>query len=495
MSDHTLHPPMTHHQPPESEAGSWKNSLRLRLLTGTLIWVLATLLLTGWGLRALFAEHQAQQLRSQLVARLDRLSAAVGFQPDQPVQVTVTPFSGDPLLQQPLSGTYWQVDQLDATGKATTYAGIQRSRSLWDQTLEWSQFKADKVWEPTLPLHTPATYGRIWDGNGNELLVVTRTVQLPEADAPPLRLMVATDTATLAVPLQRFTQMLIAALCMLAAGLAVAVVVQLQLALAPLAALRRQLTAVSQGEAPEIKGNHPAEIMPLVREFNHVLRMNAEMVERARTQAGNLAHAVNTPLNIMGNAAAQQDTALAALVREQVASASRQVEHHLARARAAAAAAQQGHGLRTPLAEPLQSLVRTMSKLHAARNIGFELQGDASAWDFRGDMQDLMEMLGNLLDNAGKWAQSRVLLQIQPAADDSRFVMLNIDDDGPGIAPEQRERIFMRGERLDEQREGAGLGLDIVRDLVQTYGGSIEASDSPLGGLRMELKLPGARRT
>ena len=110
-------------------------------------------------------------------------------------------------------------------------------------------------------------------------------------------------------------------------------------------------------------------------------------------------------------------------------------------------------------------------------------------------MQDLMEMLGNLLDNAGKWAQSRVLLQIQPAADDSRFVMLNIDDDGPGIAPEQRERIFMRGERLDEQREGAGLGLDIVRDLVQTYGGSIEASDSPLGGLRMELKLPGARRT
>ena len=100
MSDHTLHPPMTHHQPPESEAGSWKNSLRLRLLTGTLIWVLATLLLTGWGLRALFAEHQAQQLRSQLVARLDRLSAAVGFQPDQPVQVTVTPFSGDPLLQQ-----------------------------------------------------------------------------------------------------------------------------------------------------------------------------------------------------------------------------------------------------------------------------------------------------------------------------------------------------------------------------------------------------------
>ncbi|MEG0053599.1 MAG: sensor histidine kinase [Comamonas sp.] len=494
MSDYTIHATMARRAHHERDTGAWKNSLRLRLLTGTLIWVLGALLLTGWGLRALFAEHLAQQLRSQLVAKLDRLSGAVSFQMDQPVQITVAPFSGDPLLQQPLSGMYWQVDQLDAAGQATVHAGIQRSRSLWDQTLDWPLFKADKTWEPTLPLHAPATYGHMSDGNGNGLVVVTRTVQLPEADAPVLRLMVAADTAMLAVPLQRFTQMLIAALCVLAAGLVVAVVVQLQLALAPLTALRRQLAAVSQGEAPEIQGEHPTEIMPLVKEFNHVLRMNAEMVERARTQAGNLAHAVNTPLSIMGNAAAQQDDALATLVREQVASASRQVEHHLARARAAAAAAQQGHGLRTSLEQPLQSLVRTMSKLHAARDIRFELQGDASGWDFKGDTQDLMEMLGNLLDNAGKWAQSRVLLQIQPAVDNSRYITLNIDDDGPGIAAEQRERIFMRGERLDEQRPGAGLGLDIVRDLVQTYGGSIEALSSPLGGLRMVLTLPGARR-
>ena len=355
MSDHTIHATMARKAHHERDTGSWKNSLRLRLLTGTLIWVLGALLLTGWGLRALFAEHLAQQLRSQLVAKLDRLSGAVSFQMDQPVQITVAPFSGDPLLQQPLSGMYWQVDQLDTAGQATVHAGIQRSRSLWDQTLDWPLFKADKTWEPTLPLHAPATYGHMSDDNGNGLVVVTRTVQLPETDAPALRLMVAADTAMLAVPLQRFTKMLIAALCVLAAGLVVAVVVQLQLALAPLTALRRQLAAVSQGEAPEIQGEHPTEIMPLVQEFNHVLRMNAEMVERARTQAGNLAHAVNTPLSIMGNAAAQQDDALATLVREQVASASRQVEHHLARARAAAAAAQQGHGLRIPLKQPLQS--------------------------------------------------------------------------------------------------------------------------------------------
>ncbi|MEG0447520.1 MAG: ATP-binding protein, partial [Comamonas sp.] len=217
MSDYTIHATMARRAHHERDTGAWKNSLRLRLLTGTLIWVLGALLLTGWGLRALFAEHLAQQLRSQLVAKLDRLSGAVSFQMDQPVQITVAPFSGDPLLQQPLSGMYWQVDQLDAAGQATVHAGIQRSRSLWDQTLDWPLFKADKTWEPTLPLHAPATYGHMSDGNGNGLVVVTRTVQLPEADAPVLRLMVAADTAMLAVPLQRFTQMLIAALCVLAA--------------------------------------------------------------------------------------------------------------------------------------------------------------------------------------------------------------------------------------------------------------------------------------
>jgi hypothetical protein len=222
-------------QPPPLSAGSWKNSLRLRLLAGALIWVLAALLLTGWGLRTLFAEHLTQQLRSQLVAKLDRLSGAVNYQPDQAVPVTVSPFSGDPLLQQPLSGMYWQVTSSMRPAKQTVQAGIQRSRSLWDQTLDWPFFKADKVWEPTLPLHAPASYGHMSDGNGNTLVIVTRTVQLPEADAPPLRLMIAADAAMLATPLQRFTKMLVAALCMLAAGLIAAVVVQLQLALAPLA--------------------------------------------------------------------------------------------------------------------------------------------------------------------------------------------------------------------------------------------------------------------
>ncbi|MFD2753092.1 sensor histidine kinase [Comamonas terrae] len=459
----------------------WRGSLRLRLFVGTLVWVLMAIAVAGWGLRALFAEHIAQQLRSQLVLQLDRLSAGVNLQGDG--RIGVQPAPSDQRLQQPLSGLYWQIDQLDAAGRGTAHAGVQRSRSLWDQTLDWSRFAPQGGAAALVHGRLPMAQGQ--PGKADRWLeVVSRELQLPEAGAPPLRLMVAADGSLLAEPLQRFTRMLAMALGTLALGLIAAVAIQLQLALAPLAAIRRQLAAIRQGDAAELQGRHPSELMPLVQEFNHVLQTNAEMVQRARTQAGNLAHAVNTPLTILANAAAQQDSALAELVREQVASASRQVEHHLARARAAAT---QAAGLRTPLQPPLQSLVRTMARLHAGRGIRFEIEGRPEDWDFRGDVQDLMEMLGNLLDNAGKWARSTVRLQVQGQ---DQCVVLCVDDDGPGIEQQARERIFERGRRLDEKRPGTGLGLDIVRDLVQSYGGRIEARTAPLGGLRMRLELP-----
>ena len=461
-----------------------RRSLRLRLLAGTLAWVLLTVVVAGWGLRSLFAEHIAQQLQTQLVLQLDRLTASVNVLPGG--RIEVAPLPSDQRFQQPLSGLYWQIDLLDARASTVLRQSVQSSRSLWDQSLHWSEFVP-----VTSPRQSTAQvqYGRLPGDQQRPLVTVARLLQLPEADAPPLRLIVAADSQMLTEPLQRFTRMLVMALGALGAGLLVAVVIQLRLALQPLAAIRSQLAAVSRGDAPALQGEHPSELQPLVQEFNHVLQVNADMVERARTQAGNLAHAVNTPLTILGNAAATETGPLAELVREQVASASRQVQHHLARARAAAAAAATTR--RTPLAPPLQSLVQTMGKLHAARSIDFALRGDAAHWDFQGDAQDLMEMLGNLLDNAGKWAHAQVELQVQ-ALDGGHQVQLCVDDDGPGIAAEAHQRIFGRGERLDEQRPGAGLGLSIVRELVLTYGGQISAEASPLGGLRMRLILPAA---
>ena len=455
--------------PPDPVSGG---SLRLRLLAGTLAWMLLSIALAGWGLRALFQDHITQQLQAQLVMQLDHLSGAVDWGPD--ARVRLAPMAGDARLNRPLSGLYWQIDRLGPQPQAA----LARSRSLWDQTL-------------ALPLTEDATQGdqvlALRGAQGHELLAVARTLQLPDDDAPPLRLAVAADKALVAEPLQRFTRMLLLALGMLALGLALAVAVQLQLALRPLQQLRARLAAVRGGQTARLEGRFPQELQPLVNEFNHVLAENADMVQRARTQAGNLAHAVHTPLSILANAAAQDGSPLAQLVTEQVASARRQVDYHLARARAAAAV--RATGLRTPVLEPVQALLRTMQRLHAERPLVCELAPQAQDGAFRGEEQDLYELLGNLIDNAGKWARARVVVDVQREGGQLCFT---VDDDGPGIPPAQRGRMFERGVQLDEQRPGAGLGLDIVRALAETYGGSVQALASPLGGARLRLCLPAA---
>ena len=450
-----------------------KHSLRLRLLAGMLVWMLLTIAAAGWGLRALLQGHVEQQLAVQLVMDLDHLSGSIDWAPDGRLDVENQP---DARLAQPLSGLYWQIDRLGAQPQAA----LARSRSLWDQTLQL----------PAAPAAYPAqghSLLRLTDAQGRALLAVARTVQLPEEGAPPLRLAVAADEALIAEPMARFTRLLLIALGALVLALALAVALQLQLALRPLQLLRERLAAVRGGSAAQLSGQFPQELQPLVAEFNHVLAENADMVQRARTQAGNLAHAVHTPLTILANAAEQEDTPLARLVREQSETARRQVDYHLARARAAAAV--RATGLRTPVLEPLRALMRTMARLHAARSLTFELADGVQDLAFRGEAQDLYEMLGNLMDNAGKWARARVVVDVRC---DGRQLRFTVDDDGPGIPDAQRQRMFERGVQLDERRPGSGLGLDIVRALADSYGGSVQALPSPLGGARLLLTLPAA---
>lgn len=449
-------------------------SLRLRLLAGTLAWVAIAIAVAAWGLRALFQEHVTQQLRAQLVMQLDLLSAAVDWEPGG--RLSVRPMGADARLDQPLSGLYWQVDELGATPRVA----LARSRSLWDQVLEL----------PAAPASMAAQGYQVHDlrdARGKALVAVARIVDLPEDDAPTLRLAVAADAALIAEPLQRFTRLLWTALGVLAAGLAAAVALQLQLALRPLASLRQRLADVRAGRARRLEGRFPRELQPLVGEFNHVLAENAAMVERARAQAGNLAHAVHTPLAVLANAAAREEGAFGALVREQVGTARRQVDYHLARARAAAAV--RATGLATPVLEPVRALLRTMERLHVSRGLRFELAPTAVDGAFRGEEQDLYELLGNLVDNAGKWARTQVRVDVRR---EGALLCLTVDDDGPGIPAAERARMFERGVQLDERRPGSGLGLDIVRTLAETYGGHIEALESPLGGLRMRLCLPAA---
>jgi signal transduction histidine kinase len=283
------------------------------------------------------------------------------------------------------------------------------------------------------------------------------------------------------------------ALLVLLCGAAVA---QVALGLAPLRALQRALAAVHEGRARQLHGEFPAELQPLANDFNAVLARNAEVVERARTQAGNLAHAIKTPLAAMAQAASAAErhpdalAELGPLVQEQVATARRHVDWHLARSRAAAATGLPG--ARAALLPVIDGLLRVMRRVHASRELRVECDAIDSAIDFAGEVQDLQEMLGNVLDNACQWARSAVHVSAVYADAARSRLRIVIDDDGPGIEPTRRDAVMARGARLDESVPGSGLGLAIVHELAGLYGGAVTLDAADLGGLRVCLVLPAA---
>lgn len=457
-------------------------SLRLRLLAGTLLWISITVVVAGWGLNQLFQQHIQQQFQSELNLHLNQLTAAIDA--DEAGNISLLSSLSDPRFQEPLSGLYWQVDQLADNGIPAKTA-VLRSRSLWDSTLVLRT--AGNPLNQTSARHVTGPGGAM-------LLLLERVVQPAEAAAAPLRLLVAAETDLVSEPVGRFNRILITSLVLLAAGLMLAAVVQVLVGLRPLGQLRHQLAAVRNGQAPSIKGEFPSELQPLVDEFNGVLATNAHVVTRAQTQAGNLAHAVKTPLTILANAAQHEQNPFGVLVLEQVAMARRQVDHNLLRARAAASVG--AAGLRTPVQPPLNALIRVMRRLHADANLQIDLELEDDNLAFRGEEHDLQEMLGNVLDNACKWAKHRILIKVSRVLNKQKVPLHSlqfvIEDDGLGLSPEQREQVFKRGARADEQMPGSGLGLAIVRDLAQLYGGVAQAYAAPMGGLGIVLYLPAA---
>jgi signal transduction histidine kinase len=461
-----------------------RGSLRVRLLAGTLFWITASILATGWGLGSLFHQHVAAQFRAELTSQLDQLTVQLAI--DGQGKPGLAQALGDPRLSRPYSGYYWQIDTLeDKNTAAATATGQLRSRSLWDQAL-------------SVPADTPADGAmhqhRVLGPQARMVLLVERSVRLEEApngQGRTFRLMAAANEDFMLEPVARFNGMMWLALGMLAAGLILAAVMQVLVGLAPLRSLRAALAKVRNAETPQLEGEFPLEIRPLIDDFNKVLTQNAAVVARARTHAGNLAHALKTPLSVLANAARKAHdtpaatTGLARLVLDQVGLARQQVDYHLARAQVAASS--RLPGARTALQPVLEGLIRTMSRIHAERQLVLTKENLASSLIFRGESQDLQEMLGNLLDNACKWARHRVQVGALRQAEN---LQITIDDDGPGLAAQQRNAVLARGVRADERVPGSGLGLAIVDDLARVYGGQITLTDSPLGGLRAVLLLP-----
>ena len=460
----------------DSAPGHWVHSLRFRLLAATLVGLAVALLLAGWVLSSLFREHVLHQFEAALTQQLDQLTAQLEFDAAGRPRIDSQALS-DPRWQRPYSGLYWQIDEMTHDGQDRS--GVLRSRSLWDTRL---QLQVDALADGGLHVHEGL------GPQGAPLLMLERALRAEALPASRWRLVVAGDLQQTQQAVQHFTGVLVMSLLVLLVLLALAAWAQVAVGLRPLRALQRSLHNVHQGEATQLMGVFPQEVQPLVNDFNQVLARNAEVVARARTHAGNLAHALKTPLSVLDQATAPANNDLERLVQEQLTLARRHVDWHLAQARVAAT--QQLPGQRTDVAPVVAGLVRVMQRVYASKNLHISMELADAKLFFAGEEQDLQEMLGNLLDNACKWANSRVCIRggLIAGAVPARL-RLQIEDDGPGIGAEHLQAVVARGVRLDEAVPGTGLGLAIVQDLVALYDGQLLLQPSPCGGLLVTVEL------
>jgi len=449
------------------------NSLALRLFLSATGWAVVILIITGIILSSLYRNAVERSFDQRLGVYLRTIVADLA----SPEEGGKFPQSlGEPLFELPLSGWYWQVTRLDPDKH-----DVRSSRSLWDGGLPHLEDRGVKAGSDG------SRQGYVEAPEDQRLRLVERTVDL--GDEGHYLVAVAGDAAEIAQETLSFDRALAITFFLLAAVLLLTTMFQVRFGLAPLNRITGSLAAIRAGQAERLAGEFPDEIAPLARETNALIDANKDIVERARTHVGNLAHALKTPLSVMVNeASARPRDPLAEKVLEQADIMRDQVARHLERARLAARLTVVGS--LTEVSPVVTALARTMEKIHHGRGIAIEVRADDAA-RFRGEQQDLEEMVGNLVDNACKWAASRVGIEVMcENRDDTQRVHIVVDDDGRGLSPSEREQVAQRGSRLDETKPGSGLGLSIVVELARLYGGELNLASAPLGGLRADLVLP-----
>ncbi|MGQ3100566.1 MAG: histidine kinase [Alphaproteobacteria bacterium HGW-Alphaproteobacteria-17] len=371
---------------------------------------------------------------------------------------------GDQRFLEPYSGLYWQI----SGGGQEPY----RSRSLWERSLKAPAPHVDD------DIH-------IYDSNqfpDEELRVLERNVILPGSKVS-WRYQIAQSREALDTQVGAVRATLIPSLALLGLGLLILAALQTFYGLWPLRHIRRAIAAMRGGENRRVDAPLPLEVQPMVDELNALLAHNEKQAEEARLHAGNLAHALKTPLTVLVNSATGQANPLAETVRREAATMQRQVEHHLARARAVGrrGAAQ----ARATVWDSVESVSRAVGLLYP--NVRLDAEGDRRLIA-RLERQDLDDLIGNLLENAAKYGGGSVFVTVQRSGAMAEII---VEDDGPGISPADRTRVIDRGVRLDSGKPGTGLGLAIVRDVAEIYGGSIVLEESEdLGGLLVRLRLP-----
>ena len=452
------------------------NSLAFRLFASAAAWTLVVLPVTAFLLLSLYRQAVERNFDARLNVYLTSLVASTTAEgaktPTAPANL------GEPPSPSRFSGWYWQIKPLDAEQP------LFISDSLLDQQLKLPSQ------EGVAPDQTPDE-ARLCDRGPQDqrLRVVEREIRPAGAQSTPYSYAVAGDAAEIERDLAEFRMMLIAALGVLGLGLVVATLFQVRFGLAPLRAIRHDLAAIRSGDAERLEGELPTEIRPLQQELNALIQSNREIVDRARTHVGNLAHALKTPLSVITNEAREKDGPLAGKVIEQAELMRNQITHHLDRARVAARSGAIGDI--TDVDGVLNGLKRALDRIYEDRALELDVRFGCRA--------QVPGREAGLRGDGGEPARQRLQMGEVPRLGDrnaradgaGNFEVL-VDDDGPGLTEAERARAVKRGQRLDETKPGSGLGLSIVADLAHLYKGRFELEPSPQGGVRARLELPAA---
>jgi signal transduction histidine kinase len=452
------------------------HSIATRLFLSATLWSTVILLVAGIVLSTIYQRTTEAAFDERLGVYLRAIVADVATPGDE---TRIAPGQlGEPQFELTLSGWYWQITRLDSDKP-----DIKASRSLFAARLPRL---ADTGVPPGLG---GARQGYATGPDGRLLRIVEREIDV--GDEGIYLVQVAATTEEIEDRIRNFQLELAATFFILALALVGTTALQVRYGLRPLRLLQDGVAAIRRGESERIVGAFPKDLAPLADELNLLIGSNRDIVERARTHVGNLAHALKTPLSVIVNEAEANAGGLSEKVREQAGVMRHQVDYYLDRARVAARSAVTSGS--TDVASVVAGLVRTFEKIYHDRELQFATSVPAGL-RFRGERQDLEDMVGNLVDNAAKWARHRVRV-IVAAEGTPQFMgrpsfSVRIDDDGPGLPAPSRDAALRRGRRLDESKPGSGLGLSIVVDLVGVYSGALLLEDSPLGGLRAELRLP-----
>jgi signal transduction histidine kinase len=450
------------------------NSLAVRLIAAASLWSAVALVVAGLILTSLYRQTVEQAFDERLGVYLTTLIGNLATQ--DPTELSDPGNLGEQRFELLYSGWYWQVRP--AGGGPVLLA----SRSLFSDTLDIAEATDTST-------ENGVTSGSLVGPEGQSLRAVGRTIIFDPQNR--FDVLVAGDAGQMREQIAAFSTSVVVTLSVFGFGLVIATMIQIRWGLRPLDRVRHGLAQLRSGKETRFEGPFPAEIEPLARELNGLLESNQQIIERARTQVGNLAHALKTPLSVITNEARATPGAFAEKVTEQAALMRRQVNHYLDRARIAARS--NVIGAVADVEPTIARLIRAMTRIHEDR--GLTLSADVpDGLRFKGEQQDFEEIVGNLLDNACKWARSKVSVTVtcarRPREDEDGRLLIRIDDDGPGLSAEQRAEVTRRGRRLDETKPGSGLGLSIVTDLVALYDGNVRLDRSPDGGLRAEIELP-----